>query len=78
MKTPDERRRLADEGYAPALGQVEPAVVAFARKAPSRMAGKMRYPSSNTAANARPVGGQMGVALGLIEASNKPALAHPK
>lgn len=29
MKTPDERRRLADEGYAPALGQVEPAVVAF-------------------------------------------------
>jgi proteasome lid subunit RPN8/RPN11 len=29
MKTPDERKRLADEGYAPALGQVEPAVVAF-------------------------------------------------
>lgn len=29
MKTPEERRRLADEGYAPALGQVEPAVVAF-------------------------------------------------
>lgn len=29
MKTPDERRRLADEGYAPALGQVEPAVIAF-------------------------------------------------
>lgn len=29
VKTPDERRRLADEGYAPALGQTEPAVVAF-------------------------------------------------
>ncbi|HEV2603442.1 MAG TPA: ThiF family adenylyltransferase [Microvirga sp.] len=29
MRTPDERQRLADEGYAPALGQVEPAVVAF-------------------------------------------------
>ncbi len=29
LKTPAERRRLADEGYAPALGQVEPAVVAF-------------------------------------------------
>lgn len=29
MKTPEERKRLADEGYAPALGQVEPAVVAF-------------------------------------------------
>ena len=29
LQTPDERRRLADEGYAPALGAVEPAVVAF-------------------------------------------------
>jgi molybdopterin/thiamine biosynthesis adenylyltransferase len=29
LKTPDERQRLADEGYAPALGQTEPAVVAF-------------------------------------------------
>jgi proteasome lid subunit RPN8/RPN11 len=29
MQTPEERQRLADEGYAPALGQVEPAVVAF-------------------------------------------------
>jgi molybdopterin/thiamine biosynthesis adenylyltransferase len=29
LKTPEERRRLAEEGYAPALGQVEPAVVAF-------------------------------------------------
>ena len=29
MHTPEERRRLADEGYAPALGEVEPAVVAF-------------------------------------------------
>ena len=29
MQTPEERARLADEGYAPALGEVEPAVVAF-------------------------------------------------
>lgn len=29
LQTPEERRRLADEGYAPALGQTEPAVVAF-------------------------------------------------
>ncbi len=29
MKPPEERRRLADEGYAPALGPVEPAVVTF-------------------------------------------------
>jgi len=29
LKTPEERKRLADEGYAPALGQIEPAVVAF-------------------------------------------------
>ena len=29
LKTPEERKRLADEGYAPALGQAEPAVVAF-------------------------------------------------
>lgn len=29
LRTPEERQRLADEGYAPALGQTEPAVVAF-------------------------------------------------
>jgi molybdopterin/thiamine biosynthesis adenylyltransferase/proteasome lid subunit RPN8/RPN11 len=29
LMTPDERRRLQDEGYAPALAGVEPAVVAF-------------------------------------------------
>lgn len=29
LRTPEERRRLADEGYAPALGQTEPTVVAF-------------------------------------------------
>lgn len=29
MQTPRERKRLADEGYAPALGGVEPAVVTF-------------------------------------------------
>lgn len=29
LMTPEERRRLEDEGYAPALGGAEPAVVAF-------------------------------------------------
>lgn len=29
VMTPTERKRLADEGYAPALGGIEPAVVAF-------------------------------------------------
>jgi molybdopterin/thiamine biosynthesis adenylyltransferase len=29
LKAPEERQRLADEGYAPALGGIEPAVVAF-------------------------------------------------
>lgn len=29
QRTPTERKRLADEGYAPALGQVEPAVITF-------------------------------------------------
>jgi hypothetical protein len=29
LRTPEERKRLEDEGYAPALGQAEPAVVAF-------------------------------------------------
>ncbi len=29
LLTPEERKRLADEGYAPALGATEPAVVAF-------------------------------------------------
>ncbi len=29
MRTPQERKRLADEGYAPALGGVEPAVITF-------------------------------------------------
>ena len=29
LRTPEERKRLEDEGYAPALGGVEPAVVAF-------------------------------------------------
>lgn len=29
LQTPEERKRLADEGYAPALGDTEPAVVAY-------------------------------------------------
>jgi hypothetical protein len=56
----------------------DPVVVVLARKAASKMAGETRYPSNSTAAKARPVAGQIGVALGLIEASNKPALAQTK
>ena len=29
VRSPEERSRLADEGYAPALGRLEPAVIAF-------------------------------------------------
>jgi hypothetical protein len=29
LLTPEERKRLVDEGYAPALGNVEPAVIAY-------------------------------------------------
>jgi hypothetical protein len=36
-----------------------------------KMAGQIRYPSSNTTAKAKPVGGQIGVALGWTEASAK-------
>ena len=35
MKTPEERTKLADEGYAPALAEVEPAVVTFTTMAAS-------------------------------------------
>ena len=54
----------------------EPAVVALTINAPTNIAGEMRYPRSKTAAKASPVGGQMGVALGLIEASNRLNLAN--
>ena len=36
------------------------------------MAGAIRGPHNKMAAMAKPVGGQMGVALGLIEASRRP------
>ena len=36
------------------------------------MAGAIRLPHNKMAAMAKPVGGQMGVALGLIEASRRP------
>ena len=55
-----------------------PAVVALAAKAPTKIAGQIRKPASNTAASARPVGGQIGLALGLIEANRSPSLASTK
>ena len=42
------------------------------------MAGAIRLPHSKMAAMAKPVGGQMGVALGLIEASRSPRSASAK
>src|SRR5262249_3138106 len=45
-------------------GETQPAVVALEMKAPTKIAGEIRYPSSSTVAKANPVGGQIGVALG--------------
>jgi molybdopterin/thiamine biosynthesis adenylyltransferase len=41
LLTPDERRRLADEGYAPELPGVEPAVVAFTTLVASTAVGEL-------------------------------------
>ena len=41
VMTPTERKRLADEGYAPALGATEPAVVAFTTAVAAAAVGEM-------------------------------------
>ena len=41
LLTPEERIRRVDEGYAPALGQVEPAVVAFTTAVASAAVGEL-------------------------------------
>ena len=41
MLAPDQRRRLADEGYAPALPDPEPAVVAFTTQVASAAVGEL-------------------------------------
>ena len=46
-------------------------------KAPRKTAGETRYPDSNMIAKAYPVGGQIGVALGWIEARAKLNFANP-
>src|SRR5262245_7713586 len=61
-----------------AAAAIAPWVVILARNAPSRIAGATRYPRSSTAASASPVGGQIGVALGLIDASARPSFASAK
>ena len=53
-----------------------PAVVALAAKAPMKIAGHIRKPPNSTAASARPVGGQIGLALGLIEAKPQAQLGQ--
>jgi hypothetical protein len=47
----------------PAEVNAVPAVVRFTRKAPARIAGQTRRPSSRKALSAMPVGGHTGVAL---------------
>ncbi len=55
-----------------------PAVARLAAKAPARMAGQTRAPRSRTIASAKPAGGQIGVALGLIEANRRLSLARAR
>ncbi len=55
-----------------------PAVVRFARNAPSQMPGHATYPSTRIAASAMPVGGHTGEALALTNARLNPYLAATK
>jgi hypothetical protein len=55
---------------------IDPAVVMFARNAATKIAGQIRYPNKRMAANANPVAGQIGVALGCTDASTRPSLAR--
>jgi hypothetical protein len=57
---------------------VEPAVSRFIRKAGTKIAGKIRYPHNITAAMAKPVGAQIGVTLGWVEANLKQRNASTK
>ncbi|HEX8643710.1 MAG TPA: ThiF family adenylyltransferase [Allosphingosinicella sp.] len=41
LRTPEERKKLEDEGYAPALGGVEPAVVAFTTSVAAAAVGEL-------------------------------------
>ncbi len=76
-KPPVTASRVLPTAMMAAVSSV-PAVVALAAKAPIRIAGQTRKPPSRTAASAKPVGGQIGLALGLMEASRKPNLASAK
>src|SRR5262249_39344848 len=52
--------------------------VALAKKAPSAIPGQTRYPSSRTAASARPVGGHTSVTCSATDARLRPILAAAK
>jgi hypothetical protein len=56
----------------------DPAVVKLVTKAPKKIAGKIRKPRRSVRPSARPVGGQTGVALGLIDANARLAFANAK
>src|SRR5690348_4889647 len=55
-----------------------PAVSAFTRNAPAKIAGQTRYPSSRNATSAIAVGGHTAVALGFTNARRRPSLPATK
>jgi hypothetical protein len=87
VATPPDQRLISQVPAAPssvlptamaAALASEPSVVALAASAPRKIAGASRSPRSSRMPNAKPVGGQIGLALGWIEASASPALASAK
>jgi hypothetical protein len=58
--------------------KTEPKVVAFARNAPAATDGHTPGPNSMAAANANPLGGHTGLALGCRDARVNPSLASKK
>src|SRR5712691_3874798 len=56
--------------------EIDPAVVALAMNAPRKIAGHAGSPRNRTTASAKPVGGQIGLALGCSEARLKPSFAR--
>ena len=55
-----------------------PAVVAFTKNAPTKIAGQMRYPKRSSTANAIPAGGHTGDALAFRNAKLNPSLPAMK
>src|SRR5262249_37109846 len=62
----------------PSEEAIEPVVVTLTRKAPMKMAGQTRGPSSRKDANAIPVGGHTGDTLAVTTARGRPSLPAAK